>query len=575
MTFTPIPQRLENLIRQAIVAAQKSGKLPAADIALLAVPINRPKKSDQGDYACPAAMALTKTFNLKPLDIAQIIADHLPKDEVLDNVVVVPPGFLNLWINRAWARQQINTILEAGEKVFQQDLGKGRRVMVEFVSANPTGPLHVGRTRGAVVGDGIARLFEMCNWNIHREYYFNNGGRQMMLLGQSIQARYLQALGIDAKLPEGGYEGTYHMDMGQKIAGEVGNTLKDADWSVFKDYAEKEIFRSIEHTLDRIGIHFDLFFPELSLYGEPVEKVRAELEKRGYLYHSPTRHGAPEEEVAQAKAKNLAPALWFKSTEFGDAEDRIIIRSNGEPTYALPDIAYHVDKLGRGFDLIVDVFGSDHFTEAQTVNRGIQALGLDADKIKVVLTQWVHLMRDGQPVGMSTRKGEIVVLDDLIDEIGADAVRYFMLNRSADATINFDLDLALKASNENPVFYIQNAHVRCAGILRQVEERGYPADWDKDADLSLLGETETAFVLKMLEFPEQLVFAMDNLAPHQIAFWALDLARAFHPLYDEIRVLHTEVPENVAKARLKMYRAAKVVFNRVLTLMGMTAPERM
>ncbi|MBZ0318204.1 MAG: arginine--tRNA ligase [Anaerolineae bacterium] len=573
MTFTPIPQRIEGFVRDAIAAAQQAGKLPAADA--IAVPINRPKKADQGDYACPAPMALAKTFGLKPLDIAQTIADHMPQNELLREVIVAAPGFLNFWLNRDWVREQIHTIIKADDKIFQQDIGKNRRVNVEFLSANPTGPLHVGRTRGAVVGDGIARLMEMCGWNVYREYYFNNGGRQMTLLGQSLQARYLQALGIDAELPKGGYEGEYHSDMGQKLAGEKGDEWKNADWSVFKEYAEQEIFRNIENTLDRLGIHFDLFFPELSLYGEPVEQVRAELEKRGYLYYSPTRHGASEEDVAAAKAKNLAPALWFKSTEFGDDEDRIILRSTGEPTYVLPDIAYHVNKLGRGFDLCIDIFGSDHFTEAQTVNRGLQALGYDADKVKVVLTQWVQLMREGQPVGMSTRKGEVVNLDDLINEIGPDAVRYFMLNRSTDATINFDLGLAVKASNENPVFYIQNAHVRCAGILRQVEERGYPNDWDKDADLSLLGESETAFILKMLEFPDQLVFAHDNLAPHQMAFWALDLARAFHPLYDEIRVLHSEVPEDVAKARLKMYRAAKIVFKRVLTLMGMTAPERM
>jgi arginyl-tRNA synthetase len=576
VSFTPIPQRIEQQIRAALTAAQQAGKLPATvEAASLMVAMNRPKKADQGDYASPVAMALAKPLGMKPLDIAAALAEHLPTTDLLGKVVVAPPGYLNLWLNREWTRAQIETIVTQGERVFDQDLGRGRRVNVEFVSANPTGPLHIGRTRGAVVGDSIARLMEACGWNVFREYYFNNGGRQMTQLGLSLRARYLQALGEPAELPEDGYQGAYLIEMGQRLAAEKGAAWRNEDWPPFKEYAEAEIFKNIEATLARINVKFDLFFPELSLYGEPIEQVRRQLEERGYLYSAVTRDGAPAEEVAKAKTANLAPAVWFKSTAFGDVEDRVIIRSNEEPTYVLPDIAYHVNKLSRGFDWLIDIFGSDHFTEAQTVNRGIQALGLDADKITVVLTQWVHLLREGQQVGMSTRRGEMVTLDDLINEIGADAVRYFMLNRSADATINFDLDLALKQSNENPVFYIQNAHVRCAGILRQVEERGYSANWDDGADLSLLSDEETAFALKMLELPEQLVFAHDTIAPHQIAFWALDLARAFHPLYDNYRVLHSEVPENVARARLRLYRAAKLVFKRVLTLMGMTAPERM
>lgn len=575
MTFTPIPQRIVAQVRAGIDAAHAAGKLPGLDGHTFEISATRSKKGKQGDYAVAVAMALAKPLGMKPLDISQAIFDHLPQEDIFGRVAVAPPGFLNFWIEPVWIRIQVSRIIENGEKVFDQNIGAGKRANVEFVSANPTGPLHIGRTRGAVVGDSIARLLEACGWQVHREYYFNNGGRQMMMLGMSLQARYKQALGLPAELPEDGYKGDDVTHMGKKLAAEVGQAWQDYDWQPFKDYAEKENFASIRDTLARIGIVMDLYFPELSLYADGIWQVRDRLQAGGFTYQAVIHEGASAEEIKEAEEKNWEAATWFRSTRFGDDKDRIILRSNGEPTYVLPDVAYHVDKFARGFDRIVDVFGSDHYTEALVVRRALQALGYDVEKINVVLTQWVHLMREGQVVAQSTRSGEAIPLDSLIEEIGTDAIRYFMLARSADNTLNFDLDLAVKQSNENPVYYIQNAHVRCAGILRQLEERGYPADWDEDADLTCLGETETDFIHKMLELPEVLLNAHDLLAPHQIAFWAMDLARAFHPLYDEFRVLHSEVPENVAKARLRLYRAAKIIFNRVLDLMGMSAPERM
>lgn len=574
LSFPPIPKRIEALIEQAISVAQHAGDLPTLDDhTVISIPV---KPAKQSDYASPVAMAAAKLFRMKPLDIATAITNHLPSSDMIDRAEVAPPGFINFWLSQTWIRGQVKHIIADGDTVFAQETGQKRPVMVEFVSANPTGPIHIGRTRGAVVGDAIARVLEACGWKVHREYYFNNGGRQMEMLGRSLQARYLQALGQEVVLPEEGYRGDYLIEMAAELKAAVGDTWQDKDWPPFKDYAEVQNFKSIRDTLQRAGVVFDQFFNELDLYeNNAVWETRDQLTARGHTYQDIVWEGADDDERAKAEAANAEEATWFRSTAFGDDQDRVIVRGNGDPTYVLPDIAYHVNKLERGFEWIIDVFGSDHFTEAQVVSRGLQALGKEADKIDVVIHQWVHLLKDGEKVGQSTRKGELITLDEIMDEIGPDAIRYFMLSRSTDNDVTLDLDLAVRQSNENPVFYIQNAHVRCAGILRQLDERDYPDNWDEDADLSHLGEEEMAFVLKMLELPEQLQLAHDGLSPHLLAFWALDLARAFHPMYDRVRVLHSDVPDEVAKARLQLYRAAKVVFKRVLSLMGMSAPEQM
>lgn len=567
----PLPQQIQHLIREAILAAQQDGTLPVFDLPEISV--NPSKKADQGDYGSPVALALAKPAGKKPLDIADAIKLHFPQADFLQSVEVAPPGFVNFRLSENWVRQQVRTIIAAGETFGQQDIGHGKKAQVEFVSANPTGPLHIGRTRGAILGDTLANLLMECGWAVEREYYFNNAGAQMTLLGNSLKARYLQSLGQDAELPENGYQGDYLITVAEELKAEVGSAWIQADWKPFKEYAEARIFKMIETTLARVGIKFDHFFNEQFVYDDQsVWEVLEQLRAKGFIYEAVTREGAAEDELDKARKDNLTkPAVWFRSTQLGDKEDRVVVKSNGEPTYVLPDIAYHINKLGRGFERIIDVFGTDHIIEAQTVARGLQALGYDASKVDVVLHQFVTFGENK----MSTRAGNYVTLDDLIDEVGRDVVRYFMLARSADSHLDFNFEKAKEQSNENPVYYIQNAHVRCCGIFRQVEQSGYPKNWDEGADLSLLGAGELAFIRKALELPEQLVFAYENLAPHQIAFWALDLARVFHPLYDDVRVLHSEVPEALARARLQFYRMARVVFARVLGIMGMTAPERM
>lgn len=569
----PIPHQIEALLRSAIQTAQATQQLPAFEIPA-SIPVSPPKNAAQGDYASPIAMALAKLAGLKPLDIAQAITANLPTSDLIQSAEAAPPGFINLRLQTGWLIGQIETIIQTGPSIFNQTIGVGKRAQVEFVSANPTGPLTIGRTRGAIIGDALARLLESCGWEVQREYYFNNAGRQMEMLGMSLKARYLQALGQPLQLPDKGYQGEYLITIAEALKQEVGDSWQANDWQPFKEYAETHIFQMIKATLARVRIRHDNFFNEMSVYEDGTVWTTLErLRQAGYIYDSvgrPDDSDEPEYED-QKRYQHEKPAVWFKSSELGDEKDRVVVKSNGDPTYALPDIAYHINKLSRGFDYCFNILGADHVVEARTVARGLTALGYDAKRVEVIFHQFVTF-GDSK---MSTRAGNFVTLDDLTDVVGADVVRYFMLARSPNSHIDFDLDLATKQSNENPVYYIQNAHVRCCGIFRQVAERGLAEDWDTGADLSLLGATEVAFLRKVLELPEQLALAYENRAPHQIAFWTLELARQFHPLYDEVRVLHTEVPTEVARARLRFYRMARITFAYLLELMGMSAPERM
>ncbi len=565
-----LPQAHAQLVEKAIQAAQVAGDLPTFDLPVIEV--RPPKRAEQGDYSCAVAMQLAKPVGRNPFDIAATIEKHLPDAAFVGAVETVKPGFINFRLSEDWLRAQVETIIAEGDKLFQLDIGQGKRAQVEFVSANPTGPLHIGRSRGAIVGDTIARLLEAAGYSVEREYYFNNAGMQMQSLGNSLRIRYLESLGLPVEIPqEGFYQGEYLKDFAGELAAEQGKALVDADWQPFKEYAEKKMFAMIRATLERVDIIHDIFFNENSLYDDnSVWQVLAKLEQGGYIYESSVREGASEEETA--KAAGLEPAKWFRSTQFGDNEDRVLVKSDRTPTYTLPDIAYHVNKLERGFDLLVNILGADHYTQHQVVRYGLKALRYDPTPLHVVIIQFVRLIRGGEILKMSTRAGAIDTLDDLIDQTSADVVRYILLARSPDSHLDFDLDLAVKQSNENPVYYIQNAHVRCAGIFREAEARGKS---DDDADLSLLGADELRFIRKVLELGEVIEQSARELAPHKIAFYAHELASLFHPTYDTVRALHGDIPDDVATARLRFYRAAQVAFKRVLRLMGMTAPERM
>lgn len=568
-----LPVEIAKLVETAIRAAQAAGDLPAFELPT--IEIRPPKRAEQGDYAAAVAMQLAKPAAMNPFAIATKISQHMPQADFISAVEVVHPGFINFRLSEGWLKQQVNAIIAEGENLFQLDLGKGKRAQVEFVSANPTGPLHIGRSRGAMVGDSIARILETAGYDVEREYYFNNAGVQMVNLGNSLRVRYLQALGMPVDVPgeddKTFYQGEYLIDIAKKLIAEQGNALVEEDWKPFKEYAEKEMFEVIKATLRRVNISHDVFFNENSLYETgAVWKTLEELDKRGAIYTASVREDADEEE--REKGKNLAPAKWFRSTAYGDKEDRVLVKSDGNPTYSLPDIAYHINKIERGFDLLVNILGADHGVQYKVVQCGVQALGLDPSKIHVIIIQLVRAVRNGVEVKMSTRRGDYDTLDDLIDQTSADAVRYLLLARSPDSHLDFDVEVALAQSNENPVYYIQNAHVRCAGIFRQTAEAKIN---DEGADLSLLGTDELVFLRKALELGDVIEHSARNLEPHKIAFYAHELAATFHPIYDNVRVIHSEVPADVAKARLRFYRAAQSVFKRVLTLMGMSAPEFM
>jgi arginyl-tRNA synthetase len=571
-----LPEAHARLIEAAILAAQRAGDLPTFDMPVIEV--RPPKRADQADYAASVALALQKVVGRPPMDIAEAIAKHLPAAPFVGSIKVVKPGYLNFRLSNDWLRQQVEQIIAEGDNLAKLDVGAGKRAQVEFVSANPTGPLHIGRSRGAIVGDTIARLLEAAGYAVEREYYFNNAGQQMRNLGGSLRVRYLQALGVPVEYDEANfYQGEYLIDIAKQLVAEKGNALVEEDWQPFKEYAERTIFEMIKATLRRVNIQHDVFFNENSLYdsGAVWDTLKA-LETNRYVYRASkpevTDNSKDEDEEVTNTTQDAGQATWFRSSALGDTKDRVMVKSSGEPTYTLPDIAYHANKIERGFDLLVNILGADHYVQHQVVKYGMRALGLDPSPIRVIIIQLVRTVRGGQVVRMSTRRGDYDTLDDLIDQTSADAVRYVLLARSANSHLDFDIDLAVKQSNENPVYYIQNAHVRCAGIFREAAARGVS---DEDADVSHLGDAELSFVRRALELGEQIEFAARELEPHRIAFYAMELAALFHPIYDSVRALHSDVPLEVQKARLRFYRAAQVVLKRVLTLMGMSAPEVM
>ena len=543
-------------VHSAIASAQASGELPAFEIPEILV--ERPRDPSHGDYATAIALQLARSARMAPLKIAEIIANHLDKPDYLSEVSVLPPGFFNFRLSPEWLQQETNRILERGDDYGRFHLGDGQKAQVECVSANPTGPITLGRIRGGVMGDMLARALRAAGYDVTLEYYYNDAGRQITMLGEAIQIRYQQLLGQDVSLSDEHYQGEYIVDLARELIQQDGDSLLDEPVSYFSDYGVANISQQQKDSLKRINIEFDVYYREQSLYesGRVWEAVEL-LEEKGYVYE-------------QDGAK------WFKSTDFGDDQDRVLVKATGEPTYRLPDIAYHWDKGQRGFDLVVDIFGPDHHATAPQVLMGVEALGYDTDFVHTVLHQIVTLTRGGKKVKMSTRRGIFVTLDELVDEVGADPIRYFFISRSGNSQIDFDMDLALEQSDKNPVYYIQNAHVRCAGILRKWEAAGMDPNADHTADLSLLThEKELAFLRKALELSDVLEKISTTFEPHTITFYAYDLAAMFHSTYEVCRVIHNDVPEPLQLARLRFYRAAKQLFARVLNLMGMSAPEVM
>lgn len=546
--------RLQEMLSQLTLAgaraAAEAGVLPADLDLPEEAPLTRPKRAEWGDFSSALPLALAKAARMPPPAVAEAIRDHLPPMSAVARATVSAPGFVNFELDPAWIAAQVETILAAGPSFADLAEGSGRAAQVEFVSANPTGPLTVGHGRGGVIGDTMANLLEAAGYRVTREFYFNNAGRQMQRLGESLRARYLQALGRDADVPEDGYQGDYLVDMARDLVEAHGEGWQDAGWQAFTEWAERRIRDGHEKTMADLGIRMDNWFNERSLYDDgSVESVIRALRERGFVYD---RDGA----------------VWFKATALGGPEDRVIVRSTGEPTYRLPDIAYHVNKLERGFDLVVDVLGADHKDAFPDVLRGVQALGYDTQGIRLLMNQFVTF-KGGR---MSKRSGHFTTLADLIEEVGGDVARYFLLMRAPETHLEFDLDLAREHSDTNPVYYVQYAHARLCSILRLAEERAFSAE---GADTSLLVHpAEQALVRRLLDLSEAIHLATVELAPHHVTTYARDLASDFHAFYRDCRVLDPDDPAR-SRARLRLVLAARIGLARALRLVGVSAPEEM
>jgi arginyl-tRNA synthetase len=516
-----------------------------------------PKNPTFGDLACPIALGLARSEKRSPRQIAEVVKAHIEDPEgTLASVEIEGPGYLNFRFSPAFWVETLAGFEHASALTFA-DLGGGKRVQVEFVSANPTGPLTVGHGRNAVLGDAIARLLEATGYQVTREYYFNNAGRQMMLLGESVRARYLEAIGEPVPFPADGYQGAYINEIAQNLVNAHEDRLRhEPAAGPFKEAAEKAIFADIERTLTRMGIAFDLYFNEDSLYvGGQIDAVLKELRARDLAFDNDG-------------------AVWLRGEPLGLDKDRVLVKSSGEPAYRLPDVAYHRDKLARGFDLIIDVLGADHIAENEEVRRAIRALGLPDEKIKPIIYQFVTLTRGGVQVKMSTRRAEYVTVDELLDEVGSDVVRFFFLTRRADSHLEFDIELAKKESSENPVFYVQYAHARVHSLFRQAAEAGVHIRPAADSHLALLTAPEEVAVVKLLaQYTDAVEEAAAVLEPHRVIFYLIELASEFHRFYNHHRILTGEAQRTAA--RLFLVKAVGTVIAHGLTLLGVRAPETM
>ena len=514
-----------------------------------------PKVETHGDLSCNAAMQLTKKLKKNPRQIAEEIISNLITDEkIIERVEIAGPGFINFFFSAEYVVQIVNRILEKGVKFGSSEKFRGKKANVEFVSANPTGPLTVGHGRGAVIGDTVANLLEWIGYDVEREYYFNDAGRQMRVLGESVNLRYLELLGEKIDFPEDYYQGEYIIEAAKMLLDENNDSLKDEPAEgVFKDYAEAIIFNDIKESLKKLKIHFKTYFNEKSLYDDGrIYKLLSEFEKKNLSY---------EKEGAK----------WLKFSELGIDQDKVIVKSTGEPTYRLPDIAYHINKFEREYDLIVDVFGSDHTATYPDVLAGLKALGYSIEKMKVLIHQFVTIIEGGEVVKMSTRKANYITLDELVDEVGRDVVRYFFNMRGISSHMNFDLALAKKQSDENPVFYLQYAHARICSILKNVKEEKLEAS---GKNLQLLKTVEEQQLIKKLrQFEDEVLYSALNYEPNTVCTYLETLAAAFHKFYTFCRILGSE--KDLAEARLALAVATKNVLRNGLAILGVDAPEKM
>jgi arginyl-tRNA synthetase len=551
-----LKQTITELLTRAIIDAQQAGKLPA--VTLPEIVIERPQNPEHGDYASSISLKLARSSGINPLTIANDLASFIAPSPEIASITVAPPGFINFTLKSDWLTGQVDAILGQGDNFGNIELGQGKRVQIEFVSVNPTGPLHVGHGRGAILGSTLANVLTAAGYRVVREYYINDAGNQMDIFRRSLYARYQQQLGLAAEMPTDGYMGNYMLDMAKEIIAGEGDRfskLPEADAiSQLGQIGLKKMLGQIKADLEMMGVTFDVWFSERSLYeNQQYQTALSFLKQGGY--------------IAEKEG-----ATWFVSTALGEDKDNVVVRSDGTPTYFATDIAYHYNKfLERHFDSVIDIWGADHLGHVSRMKAVVSALGVDAERLTVIIAQMVTLRRGGEIVRLSKRSGDIITLRELVEEVGADACRFFFLSRTADSQMDFDLELAKKQSADNPVYYVQYAHARIASILRLAGERHIDAG---GGDVSLLTtEPELTLIRKMLLLPEMVETIAQTLEPHHLTYYAQDLATVFHSFYKQCRVVSDDTA--LTRARLKLVEAAKIVLGRTLRLMGMNAPDRM
>jgi len=546
-----IKDEIAILLEKAAIEAQRRELLP--QVAIPEIVLERPQNPEHGDYASTLALKLARAARMNPLEIAESLVSLIQLPREIERVAVAPPGFINFSLRNDWLTAQVEEIITKGQDYGDVDLGTGIRVQVEFVSVNPTGPLHVGHGRGAILGSTLANVLTASGYEVVKEYYINDAGSQMDAFYRSLYARYLQALGREAPMPAEGYFGDYMIDIAKEIVAEEGERLVDAPEELGRIGVAK-VLDSIRSDLELLGVSFDVWFSERSLFEHgQYDRAMALLREKGYI---------TEKEGA----------TWFSSTALGEDKDNVLVRSDGSPTYFATDIAYHYHKfIERGFDKVVNIWGADHQGHVSRMKAAVGAMGIDPERLQIIISQMVTLKRGDAVLRASKRTGEMITLRELVEEVGPDACRFFFLSRSADSQMDFDLELAKRQSAENPVYYVQYAHARLSSILRVAQERGI--DYRAGDVLLLTSEPELTLIRKMLQLPEVVEMVARTLEPHHLSYYALDMATIFHNFYEKCRVISGD--EALTKARLKLVEAARIVLAKALDLMGMAAPERM
>jgi arginyl-tRNA synthetase len=551
-----IRKKIAEIISNACESCKKQAILPE-DINVSPL-VEVPREEGFGDYSTNIAFLLAPVLKKSPSEIAGIFIQHINAKDICEKVEIAGKGFINFYLKDDLWRMLLKKISTDGIETLYPDVGKGKKVLIEFVSANPTGPLHIGHGRGAAVGDVLANILEKTGYKVLKEYYINDAGKQIKTLGESTYLRWKELQGEEVAYPKECYQGDYIKDLAQQLLdGKVEvPTEEEKALSMMARYSGGEILKGIKNDLEDFGVFFNSFFNESTLFDKGVvDDTLNLLKSKGYAYE---KDGA----------------LWFTTSKFEKDEDRVLIKSGGEKTYFTSDIAYHQDKFNRSFDILIDIWGSDHHGYIPRLKASIQALGKDKESFKAILIQFVTLLKDGKPVGMSTRSGEFTTLQEVVKEVGKDAARFFFLTRKSDSHLEFDLDLAKKTSNENPVYYVQYAHARIASIFRNAKEAGIETDRLDEADINLLTLSEEINLIKgILGFYQVMEGSAKSFEPHRITFYLIDLVGRFHSYYNKTRVLGNDPEQTLA--RLWLLNMLKKVIRNSLDILGVSAPERM